>query len=230
VKIHEIAVIPIPEVVFFPLTILPLRIEEPIYQLLIKQAVERGAEVAVSMARRTNQNALYKGQRMPLFAPAPICGVGSPVIVEEKDGAIKVLIKGTKRVRLLGLVTNLPYPIFQAEEVADEKEIFGRSFGQIQQMASMLDNWVAQTVTDSQEREAFYSGLHSATHIINYCAMLMIGDRDIRQLLLECDGMIERVNLLFMLLHDRSPLDENPRVSNAIKRFEVIERLSAVGQ
>jgi hypothetical protein len=97
-------------------------------------------------------------------------------------------------------------------------------------MASMLDNWVAQTVTDSQEREAFYSGLHSATHIINYCAMLMIGDRDIRQLLLECDGMIERVNLLFMLLHDRSPLDENPRVSNAIKRFEVIERLSAVGQ
>ncbi len=223
----EIPVIPIPEVVFFPKTVLPLRIEEPSYQLLVRDAIKSHKEIAVAMARRSDQLAIYNGRRLSLFIPAPICSIGHPVIVEEDHYGIKVLIKGTQRVQLLNLISNHKYPIFLAKIIHDDQQVFGRSFGHIQQIANMLEEWVAITVEDSLEREVFYNSLHTTSHIINYSAMLMIGDRDVRQLLLECDSNLERVNYLFLLLHGRSPLEENPRVSSAIKRFEIIEKIAA---
>mgnify|MGYP005655293361 CR=1 FL=1 len=225
-----IPVLPIPDVVFFPNTSLPLYIEESSYIQMINDCIRDEKPIAVSLAQPLSGHAIHgKNISKIQYRPSRISGYGIPIIVEKyENNAIKILIKGMGRVKLHELVQNLPYPCFKAEFLNDLKEDLTYNQDYVDRINSILQTWISVNITNSIEQEAFYSNLKTTSDIVDYVAMLMIHDRDIRQLILESDSLFEKVSMVNALLEDTGRHLENIETVNAIKHFEFIEKLSKV--
>lgn len=227
----KIPLLPLPQIVFFPKTSLPLFVDEPTYGRMIRDCVQRGGILAISQAypQRSGQKG-HPGASRQQYRPASICCVGIPYILEEfAGGGMKVLIKGVTRARLISISQNIPYPIYNAEllqdQFFDKDKSSGQFTGQLAHIHAILDNWVIKNVPDSLEREAFMNGLESIEHVLNYVSMLLIRDPEVRQSLLETDSLVDRVHLLGALLQKGIPLNEDRVVCQAMKHFETLERM-----
>ena len=225
-----IPVLPVPNIVFFPNTALPLYIEEPSYIKLVRDCVESQGVMAISLAQPV---AISKKHNQFLnrvqYRPSYICGVGKPMIIEEfGEKAIKVLIKGTGKIELLNLTQNLPYPAFEAKYIEEKGLASGFSNNLVERINSILREWININVGDSLEREAFFKGLTSVDHILDYVCMLLIQDRDIRQFMLETNSLYEKIHIINLLLTDASPLRENKTMVKALKHFEIVDKIARV--
>lgn len=223
-KTLRLPVLPIPNVVLYGRTSLPIYILEPVYIDMIKTCVKENTPLAISKAIELD----HQNVRMR-YTPSDICGYGRPIILEENiDGTLKVLIKAIGRVRLLNVEQNLPYLIYQAECFHDKVESEKLHGPQIQNLKALLDNWLEVNIIDSFERETFTKSLTSIYHVIDYICMFLVQDPDLRQLLLENNSLFERVQLLNSLFEEPSQFEESSLVGSAIKKYEEIEKTSAV--
>ncbi len=204
------------------------------YVRMILEAVEQDSEIVLSLARPnrtfigTSNNPQLKGKEFKQYRPATISTAGKPIILDNfNNQALKVLVKGTSRVRLINPKQLLPYPVFDTIPFPDLLGANGVQLDHaIQKISNKLENWVNQNVRDSLERDSFFKDLTSVNHMIDYSAMLMIRDTDIRQLILECDNLLERIFLVAKLLENKQPLREDLQLSTALKKFEVFESMA----
>ena len=84
-KSKRMPVLPIPNVVFFPRTALPLYVEETSYVRMIRDVVEQDGEIAVALARPMWSTEPSGELGKVHYSPSEICGAGRPVILEELD-------------------------------------------------------------------------------------------------------------------------------------------------
>ncbi len=225
-NLNKVAVLPIPNLVFFPGTSLPLYVVEPVFIRMIKECVEENMLVGISMAEPL---VYIFGHKRP--TPKNICGIGKPIILEELyDGTLRVLIKGFGKVRLGAVEQNLPYLIYNCEEYPDIKDTYGLvSDSKIERLKALLDNWILETISDSVERKIFQEKINSATEVMDYISMFLIKDEEMRQLLLENTSLNERIQMLDTLLKGHAPYFEDISATHAIKSFEVLEKMAKVG-
>ncbi|ATH08935.1 hypothetical protein BIY24_13555 [Halobacteriovorax marinus] len=220
----RLPVLPIPNVVLFSRTSLPIYILEPVYIDMVKKCIRDNTPIAISKAVEIGRED-YKVR----YSPCDICGYGRPVILEENvDGTLKVLIKAIGRVRLLNVEQNLPYLVYEAEYFNDKIESEKLHGPQIQNLKKLLDNWLEVNILDSFERETFANSLTSIYHIIDYICMFLVQDPELRQLLLENNSLFERIQLLNSLFEEPSQFEESSLVVSAIKRYEEIEKTSRI--
>lgn len=157
------------------------------------------------------------------YSPRRIGTMGKPILLEENDdGSIKILIKGTQRIELINTEQNIPYLIYKCRVIPDIKDKGHLQFEspQISRLREILNHWVEDTIDDSLERETFFQSLTSIHHILDYLAMFMVGDRLMRQLLLENTSLHERISILSSILRGEYPDCEDSIVVSAIKDFE----------
>ncbi len=225
-KLQKVAVLPIPDLVFFPGTSLPLYVVEPVFIRMIRECVDQNMLVGISMAEPL---VYIYGHRRP--SPKNICGIGKPIILEELyDGTLKVLIKGFGRVKLEQVQQNLPYLIYECEEYGDLPEPNGFiSDDKIERLKGLLDAWILETITDSVEREHFQENISSMKQVVDYISMFLIQDHEMRQLLLENTSMNERIQMLDTLLKGPTPYLEDTTAVQAIKSYEILEKTAKVG-
>lgn len=225
-KLRKVAVLPIPDLVFFPGTSLPLYIVEPVFIKMIRECVQNNMLVGVSMAEPL---VYIYGHRRP--APKNICGIGKPIILEELyDGTLKVLIKGFGRVKLGQVQQNLPYLIYECEEYSDIQDERGFvSDSKVERLKGLLDQWMLETISDSMERENFQENISSIHQVIDYICMFLIQDHEMRQLLLENTSLTERIQMLDTLLKGPTPFLEDMTAVQAIKNYEILEKTAKVG-
>ncbi|MBI2522109.1 MAG: LON peptidase substrate-binding domain-containing protein [Bdellovibrio sp.] len=108
--------LPLPNVVFFPKTALPIYVDTPSYGRMIRDCVMNGLPIVVCMAYIQDLPPDQHGLARQQLRPAIIGSLGVPYILEEyPGGAMKVLIKGITRARLISPTQNLPYPIYKVE-------------------------------------------------------------------------------------------------------------------
>lgn len=221
----RIPVLPIPNVVFYPHTSLPLFVIEPVYVQLIKDCIEN--DLPLGIAQGANAGPFSN----VYIVPQMICGIGRPIILDQsEDGTLKVLIKGTGRVKLSRIEQNLPYSIYTANMIFDRIEVFSYADAKIEKLRNILIEWLKKNVQNSIERDSFIGGLHSVHHVIDYLCMFLIHDQEIKQLLLENDSLSERILMLDAVLNTKAPFSENILVNNAIKNFEIVEHFSKISQ
>ncbi|MBK22417.1 MAG: hypothetical protein CME70_00305 [Halobacteriovorax sp.] len=225
-KLKKVAVLPIPDLVFFPGTSLPLYVVEPVFIRMIRECVDQNMLVGISMAEPL---VYIYGHRRP--SPKNICGIGKPIILEELyDGTLKVLIKGFGRVKLEQVQQNLPYLIYECEEYNDQPELNGFiADDKIERLKGLLDSWILETITDSVEREHFQENISSMKQVVDYISMFLIQDHEMRQLLLENTSLNERIQMLDTLLKGPVPFLEDTTAVQAIKSFEILEKTAKVG-
>lgn len=195
---------------------------------MIQNCLDTNSPVGISLAKPAiNYNSSSTTIPNSLYGPSKICSMGTLRLVEKFDTTgIKVIVKGTHKISLGNIIQNVPYPIFQANICPDLPENKGVDQLLVDNIETILNQWVKFNVADSIERESFKQNLKTAADIADYASMFLIQDKDVRQLLLECNSLLERFQILRLLLAEKNPLQEDIQTSIALKDFEVIEKVS----
>ncbi len=220
----RLPILPLPNIVFFPNTSIPMLVSEPSYVRMIKDTIANDGHIGISMAEPTEEDQ-YNGSLR--YTPQRIGTMGKPILLEElEDGSLKLLVEGSARIELLNVEQNIPYLIYKIKLIPDLKNHVPLSFenAQISRLKEILDLWIEDTIDDSLERESFVQSLGGIHSIVDYLAMFLVGDREVRQVILENRNLHERIQILGSLLKGEYPHCEDDLVANAVKDFEYREK------
>ena len=129
----DVALFPIPNMVAFPGTVVPLHVFEPRYRQLIRDCVRDERMVGVSHTRKTIREAKKNQTReealssnQATYQPQEIFSAGTCEIVETTDdGRLLAEITMLRRLAIIEEVQSLPYRIVSCQDVEDEAQ--GRS-------------------------------------------------------------------------------------------------------
>jgi Lon protease-like protein len=217
----NLPILPLPNIVFFPHTALPMIIIEPSYIKMVRDCIASDGSLVISMAEPIGSS-----EEAQHYTPQAIATMGKPMMLEElEDGAIKVLITGQHRVELMAVEQNLPYLIYKVRLLPDIKEtkLMELEGPQIERLRSLLNSWIDDSIDDSLERESFLESLDSLHHLIDYVSMYLISDRSMKQIVLENRSLHDRIQQLHSLLRGSYPDCEDSLVAIAMKDFESVE-------
>lgn len=192
--LQDIAVFPLPRVVFFPGTYLPLHIFEPRYRALMRDCITSGQLAMAVTLLKPGYESDYDGR--PAFED--ICTVGKVERHEElPDGRFNLVLRGVARVKLTEHPAGeLPYRRASAATLDGKhgNERVGRdSMTTLMSTASLVGALVRRTHPD------FSLGVQPDDppyHVTDTLADRLLADSDARQDLLETLDVPERVKKL----------------------------------
>ena len=201
-EILEIPVFPLPEVVFFPETVLPLHVFEPRFRAMIADCLAGDRLLAVAMLRPGWERD-YHG-RPPLHA---VAGVGEIMQAERlADGRYNILLDGLWRVRIEEEPpTDRPYRLVRARRLADvvrDADRAGlpeRTRALHASYAKLLDT-LGQSHADLVARLTVAGARAGA--VIDRIASAVVPDAAMRQRMLETLDVSERLELASAALLD----------------------------
>jgi Lon protease-like protein len=187
--IRMLPIFPLPDVVFFPGTVLPLHVFETRYRVMVKDALAADGTIAVALLQ-PGWERRYAGN--PEYFPIATAG-RMEEIETTPDGRYYFKLAGVVRVRLGEVVRDAPYRLVNAVEIperpVDESDpsIHRAKLDllatQVCLVRELTGNDLPRLVLD--ERMSFAAAVNSA------CASLPT-DAAIRQALLELDDLTER--------------------------------------
>ncbi|HEV7767266.1 MAG TPA: LON peptidase substrate-binding domain-containing protein [Thermoanaerobaculia bacterium] len=96
---------PLPNIVFFPHTRLPLHVFEPRYRQMVQDALESEERFGIVLLR--------PGWEADYFGAPPVYGCGTVGTIEQavplEDGRYNIVVRGDVRFRILDEVSRVPY-------------------------------------------------------------------------------------------------------------------------
>ncbi|MBT5197163.1 MAG: LON peptidase substrate-binding domain-containing protein, partial [Gammaproteobacteria bacterium] len=203
---------PIPGMVAFPGTIVPLHVFEPRYRQMVTDAVEQNRMIAVCHTKKeirpakdgqSMQDALKNNQAT--YQPVEVFSAGICEIIDTTaDGRVYIHISMSKRLQLVHEVQTLPYRIVACSELED-----------VSQLASDDELMEYQTsITDSIVRMI---GKHNPAKLSEFNSdewlelspiefsfkvfQLVRFDADTMQSILEVTSNLERLKMVASLVH-----------------------------
>ena len=127
----EVALFPIPGMVAFPGTIVPLHVFEPRYRQMVTDAVEQNRMIAVCHTKKeirpakdgqSMQDALKNNQAT--YQPVEVFSAGICEIIDTTaDGRVYIHISMSKRLQLVHEVQTLPSRIVACSELEDGSQL-----------------------------------------------------------------------------------------------------------
>lgn len=214
----DVAVLPSPNLVFFPNAELSLSIVDPRHVQMVRECIKHDRLLAISLID-------LKGGYTNLYnSPRAICTAGQPIIISEHESSLKILLQGQTRVKLLSLKQSLPYMLYRCEVIPDlmtkNDSIENAS---LEKLYENLKAWTRDNIVDSLEREVFLSKMNNINRILDAISMFMVIDPEIRQLLLENVHLGERLQILSSLFNTQEHHHEDVQVAEALKRYEAMQ-------
>ena len=197
--IREIPVFPLPDVVFFPGTVLPLHVFEARYRAMVKDALQADRMIAVALLQ-PGWEQRYAGN--PECFPVATAG-RMEELSTTPDGRYYFKLAGLVRVRLGEVLSDAPYRLVRAEEIperpVDETDPQVRR-KKLDLLATQVCLVRELTGSDSprlvlDERMSFAAAVNAA------CASLPT-EAATRQELLELDDLMERHRRAALILDE----------------------------
>ncbi len=218
----SIPILPIPEVVFFPHTSLPLLVAEPAYTEMIRNCVESGTDIGIAMAEPV-QTFVHHTK----YVPHKIGTLGTPTIVEQfHDGTLKIMIEGVGRIQLEKIERNMPFPVCQVNVLPDfrEQEAPFNVRDTVKKLGNILNHWASETVLEPGQRRHFMEMKDDPHHITDYLSMFLVRDSEMRQMLLENRSLYDRIQILNSLFQEGQTYCEDYSALRAMKNYECLEK------
>jgi uncharacterized protein len=201
---------PLPDVVFFPKTLLPLHVYEPRYRELVADALEQGGDICTALLK-PGWEADYYGT--PEVYPV---GCAGKIVQHEKlsDGRYNIILDGITKVRIEDAVRLTPYRLVRVRPVEDD-DAWARGPHAAEQAAELFR--LFRQVHEGQDASvllgaAFGRGL-TPESVLNTVALHLDAEPKLKEELLEMDSLVRRYQALSYFL------------SNATKTQERIERV-----
>jgi Lon protease-like protein len=192
-------VFPLPNVVFFPKTLLPLHVFEPRYRQMIADALEGDQSVCVALLK-PGWEADYEGA--PEVYPVACLG---RIVQHQKlpDGRFNVVLHGESRVMIEGYEQLTPYRLAQLRVLSQDSawtegtEVASESLELLRLFQKMFENQAnAASMTTAL-------GSHlSPEGILNSVAMNLNVEPKVKQFLLEIDSVGARYRSVLKILRE----------------------------
>jgi len=176
---------PLPNMVFFPNTRVPLHVFEPRYRQMITDALESDQRVGIVLLR-PGWEADYFG------APAiHICGTVGTIeqAVPLDDGRFNILLRGDVRFRVVGEVSTQPYRTARVIAQPETQRTVDESYAQREWLADLSRQYLRYLPEQSSVPEIEMVGLDALTNALIMSLNLEVEEK---QRLLEIDDMIIR--------------------------------------
>lgn len=216
----KIPILPVQNLVFFPRTSVPLTIENPIAIQIIRDCIEFDCPVGLALVESFGT--------FVSEIPRNICGIGIPILLEENDHQIKVVINGINRVKVGKIIQNYPYNVYDVETFEDKKEELETNDLNIFKLKNIFEKWLEQSLLRPNERAKLMETLEPAAHLVDYICMFLIRDLEVRQILLESSSLLERIQMISMIFRDENPFLEDFNMLQVIKEFDHLEKTAQI--
>jgi len=192
-----VPIFPLPNVVFFPKTLLPLHIFEERYRKMTREAIAGDGRIAMVLLRE-GWEAKYHASP----AVYEIACLGDIENYEElEDGKYNIVLAGVSRVRLLREVQHSPYRLAEAEEISDAPcddealDIIRRR----NHLAGLFSRFT-ELATDGKYRGHEVVPQLNFEALVNMVASTVNLPVEEKQSLLEMDKVTERCDVLIPVL------------------------------
>ncbi len=191
----HIPIFPLPDVVLFPHTLLPLHIFEPRYRQMVRDCLAGDKRLAMGLLRPGWETDYYG--RPPIY---PIAGAGEIIQHEElPDGRFNILLRGTMRI---GITAELPadksYRVARARPLPDRypdanpKALVDR----IERLKVFYLRILSEVQKGQGEIAKIFSGVKDPGIIVDRIAGAAIADAETRQQVLEAVEVATRLAIV----------------------------------
>jgi len=187
---------PLPDLVFFPNTRLPLHVFEPRYRQMITDALESDNRFGIVLLR--------PGWQSNYHGAPPIHSLGTLGTIEQavplEDGKYNILVRGDVRFRVLDEVSRVPYRtarVVVRPEIAREVQ---EAYERREWLAGLAQQYLNYLPDQMPVPEIETVGLEPLT---NALIMSLNVDAQEKQTLLEIDDVIERAEQIGSELSNR---------------------------
>jgi uncharacterized protein len=191
---------PLPNVVLFPKTPMPLYIFEKRYRTMVKESLAGNGELVIALLRAgAEQN--YSA----LSTVNEIACLGKIETYEElEDGKYNIVVVGIHRVRIIREVQHSPYRLVEVERLDDtienehSQDVLKRQnhLGGLFARFTELATGVKQQAMDLMPQLDFES-------LVNMVAMTLNLDIEQKQALLEIHDLLQRCDMLIPILQQQ---------------------------
>ncbi|HSB69528.1 MAG TPA: LON peptidase substrate-binding domain-containing protein [Candidatus Methylomirabilis sp.] len=177
-------IFPLPDVVLFPHTLLPLHIFEPRYRQMVQECLAGDKRLAMALLKPGWEHDYYG--RPPVH---PIAGAGEIVRHEElADGRFNILVRGTMRIGILSeLPPDKPYRMVRARPLPDRYS--GEDTKSLADRVERLKVFYLRILAEVQKGQGevakIFSGVKDPGIILDRIAGAAIPEAEIRQQVLE---------------------------------------------
>jgi len=192
-----VPIFPMPDVVLFPKTLLPLHIFEERYRIMTREALAGNGKIVMTLLQEgweTN----YHGNP----AVHDIACLGKIETCEELDeGKYNIVLEGVHRVRLIREIEHSPYRLAQVEHVSDmdyddlSDEIIERR----NHLAGLFTRFT-ELATSGKVPASDLVPQDRFEALVNMVATTLNLDPQEKQVLLEMDDIAERCDILIPVL------------------------------
>ena len=185
---EQVGVMVLPQTVFFPHHLLPLRIFEPRYREMLRKALEGSRMFAVAM-------------EAPARPTARVGGLGLiRSCVQQEDGTSHLVLQGLARIKLDHLVQVHPYVIASPEPVVEEtpspaSETVVRE-ALVAKILEYLEKIELPKEAGLGEMKKFLRHLEDHHALVDLIAGCFLRSPASRQKILETAGLTERLRIL----------------------------------
>jgi len=187
---------PLPNLVFFPNTRLPLHVFEPRYRQMVTDALEGDSRMGIVLLR--------PGWEADYFGSPPIHEFGTLGTIEQavplEDGRFNILIRGDVRFRVLGEVSRVPYRTARVIAQPELERGPDEAYAQRERLADLSRQYLRYLPDQMAVPEIETVGLDALT---NALIMSLNLDVEEKQRLLEIHDLLARAEKIGAELQNR---------------------------
>jgi len=195
-----VPIFPLPDVVFFPKTYLPLHIFEDRYRAMTRKALAGNGSIAMVLLR-DGWELDCRGNP----AVHPVACLGKIDSYEElKGGKYNIVLAGLHRVRLVREIQHSPYRLAHVEKLKDEHYDHGATdiIRRRNRLGALFMRYV-ELVAERAPLRRDFAAQHSFEALVNLVAMTLSLPPEDKQLLLEIDDIAERCDCVIPALQEQ---------------------------
>jgi len=182
---NKVFLFPLNNSLLFRKVTLPYHIFESRYRRMVKDAIEYQIPIAVVPFSADNN---YEGV---------VCVAGIPhVLTTYPDGRMDIYITGSEKCQLTEFDRENPYQVYYYK-ILDENLFVDPSLEyEIEILRSLLERWASHFLQDANQRENFSSTLDDPEILVNYCAVFLLDDVEMKKDVMEAESMRKKIQIL----------------------------------
>lgn len=186
---NKVFLFPLTNSILFKKVTLPYHIFEPCYRQMIKDSVALQIPIAIVPYHFSN---LYRGE---------ICVAGIPHILSTyPDGRLDIYITGSVKCRLTDYDSDDPYKIYYYKELDEDISIDESFEMELESLKTLLERWAIHFLPDPVQRETFSKTLDDAELLVNYCAVFLVDETNVKKAVMEADTLKAKIQLILQII------------------------------
>lgn len=186
---NKVFLFPLTNSVLFKKVTLPYHIFEPRYRQMIKDSLAMQIPIAIVPFHSSNQ---YRGD---------ICVAGLPHILSTyPDGRMDIYITGSVKCRLTEFEAEDPYKIYYYKILEEDISIDDTFDIELESLKTLLERWAIHFLPDPVQRESFSNTLDDPELLVNYCAVFLVDDWNIKRAVMEAETIGEKIRILLQVI------------------------------